>query len=118
MVTNLGCILCNHQEHFIEFHEFGKTHKLYGCQPPPTQLVTSHQMENICWKYAPMYILQCQEMEILTSEGDMDKQPETQELIQKHRKVFQELPMALPTNRKIEHIIEIEPRTKPASSKP
>ena len=57
-------------------------------------------------------------MEILTSEGDMDKQPEVQELIQKHRKVFQELPMELPPNRKIEHIIEIEPGTKLARSKP
>ena len=57
-------------------------------------------------------------MEILTSEGDMDKQPETQELIRKHRKVFQELPMALPTNKKTKHIIEIEPWTKPASNNP
>ena len=53
-----------------------------------------------------------------TLQGDMDKQRETQELIQKHRKVFQELPMALPTNRKTEHIIEIEPGTKPASNNP
>ena len=65
-----------------------------------------------------MYILQCQEMEILTSEGDMDKQPETQELIRKHHEVFQELPMALPTNRKTEHIIEIESGTIPASKNP
>ena len=57
-------------------------------------------------------------MEIVTSEGDMDKQLETQELIRKHCKVFQKLPMVLPTNRKIEHIIEIEPGTKPISRKP
>ena len=57
-------------------------------------------------------------MELLTGEGDIDKQPEVQELIQKHHKVFQELPMELPPNRKIEHIIEIEPGTKTAISKP
>ena len=57
-------------------------------------------------------------MEILTSEGDMDKQPETQELILKHRKLFQELPKALPTNKKTVYIIEIEPGTKPANNKP
>ena len=34
-------------------------------------------MENLRWKDTPTYIPQCQEMEILTSEGDMDKQPET-----------------------------------------
>ena len=46
-------------------------------------------MEKLRWKDAPTYILQCREMEILKSEGDMDKQLETQELIRKHRKVFQ-----------------------------
>ena len=40
-------------------------------------------------------------MEILTSEGDMEKQPKKQELIRKHRKVFQELPMALLTTEKL-----------------
>ena len=73
-------------------------------------------MEKLRWKDAPTYILQC--MEILTSEEDMGKQPETQELIRKHRKVFQDLPKELPTNRKIEHIIEIEPGIKPASNNP
>ena len=58
-------------------------------------------MEKLRWKDTPTHIPQCQEMEILTSEGDMDKQPETQELIRKHRKVFQELPMALPTIEKL-----------------
>ena len=100
-LQTLGTYSTNHQEHFIEFHAFGKTQKLYGYQPPPTQLVTSHQMEKLRWKDTPTYIPQCQEMEILTSEGDMDKQLETQELIRKHRKVFQELPMALPTKEKL-----------------
>ena len=41
-LQTLGTYSANHQEHFIEFHAFRKTHKLYGFQPPPTQLVTSH----------------------------------------------------------------------------
>ena len=64
-------------------------------------------MEKLLRKGAPAYILQCQEMELLTCEGDMDKQTEIKEMIKKHHKVFQELPMELPPNRKIEHIIEI-----------
>ena len=67
-LQTLGTYSANHQEHFIEFHAFGKTHKLYGYQPPPTQLVTSHQMEKLRWKDTPTYIPQCQEMEIITSE--------------------------------------------------
>ena len=39
-LQTLGTYSTNHLEHFIEFHEFGKTHKLYGYQPPPTQLIT------------------------------------------------------------------------------
>ena len=114
----MGTYSANQQEHFIEFHAFGKTHKLYGFQPPPTQLVTSHHMEKLCWKDTPTYIPQCQEMEILTSEGDMNNQPEIQELTRKHHKMFQELPMELPPNRKTKYIIEIEPGTKPASNNP
>ena len=49
-------------------------------------------------------------MELLTCEGDDCKPPKIQELIQKQHKVFQELSMELPPNRKIEHMIEIEPR--------
>ena len=75
-------------------------------------------MEKLLRKGAPAYILHCQEMELLTCEGDRDKQIEIKELIKKHHKVFQELPIDLPPNRNIGHIIKIEPGTKPASSKP
>ena len=65
-----------------------------------------------------MYIPQCQEMEILTSEGDMDKQLETLELIRKTSQDFSRVTYSTPNNKKTEHIIEIEPRTKPASNNP
>ena len=57
-------------------------------------------------------------MELLTCEGDDYKPRKIQELIQKHHKVFQELPTELPPNRKIEHIIEIEPGAKHVNIKP
>ena len=41
-LQTLGTYSTNHQENFIEFQSFGKTHKLYGFQPPLTQSVTSH----------------------------------------------------------------------------
>ena len=55
-------------------------------------------------------------MELLTCEGDDYKPTKIQEIIQKHHKVFQELPMDLPPNRKIEHIIEVEPGEKPINT--
>ena len=75
-------------------------------------------MEKLCWKDVPTYIPQCQEIEILTREGDMNNQPKIQELIRKHRKMFQDLPMELPPNGKTKYIIKIEPGTKPANNNP
>ena len=57
-------------------------------------------------------------MEILTSEGDMDKQLETQELIRKTLQHVSRVTYGTPKNRKTKHIIEIEPGTKPASNNP
>ena len=57
-------------------------------------------------------------MDILTSEGDMDKQLETRELIQKTSQGVSRVTYGTPSNRKNEHIIEIEPGTKPASNNP
>ena len=56
-------------------------------------------------------------MELLTCEGDDYKPLEIQELIQKHHKVFQEIPMDLLLNMKIEQLIEIKPREKPVNIK-
>ena len=113
----LGTYSANYQEHFIKFKWLGKKYKLYGFQPPQTQLVTSHQMERLIQKGVPAYIIQCQEMELLTCEGDAYKPLYIQELIQKHHKVPQELSIEIPPNKKIEHMIEIEPREKPFNIK-
>ena len=61
---------------------------LYDFQPPQTQLVTSHHMERLIRKGAPAYVIQCQEMELLTCERDDCNHPKIQDLIQKHHKVF------------------------------
>ena len=114
-LQTLGTYSANHQEHFIKFKWLGKKCKLYGFQTPQMQLVTSHQMERLIRKGAHAYIIQCQNMQFLTCEGDDHKPQEIQELIQKHHKVFQELPMELPPNRKTEHLIELDPRAKPVN---
>ena len=58
-------------------------YKLYGFQPPRTQIVSSHKMEKLIRKGAPAYVVQCQEMELLTSEVVKQDHPEIQGLIQK-----------------------------------
>ena len=57
-------------------------------------------------------------MVLRTCEGDYYKPLEIQELIQKHHKVFQELLMELPLNKKTEHLIDLVPRAKPINIRP
>ena len=46
-LQTLGTYSVNHQEHFIKFKWQGKSYKLYGFQPPQTQVVSSQQMEKM-----------------------------------------------------------------------
>jgi len=53
-------------------------------------------------------MVHCHQMKRLPPEVVNTDRPEIQELIQKHTKVFQDLPLELPPKREIEHIIEVE----------
>ena len=64
------------------------------------------------------YVVQCQEMELLTSEVVKPGHPEIQGLIQKYKKVFEDLPMELPPERKIEHVIKIKSGSSLVNVKP
>ena len=57
-------------------------------------------------------------MELLTSEVVKQDHPEIQGLIQKYKKVFEDLPMELRPERKIEHVIEIKSGSSPVNVKP
>jgi hypothetical protein len=46
-LQTLGTYSANHQKHFIIFKWQGKRYKLYGFQPPQTQVVSSRQMEKL-----------------------------------------------------------------------
>ena len=75
-------------------------------------------MEKLIRKGAPAYVVQCQEMELLTSEVVKPGHPEIQGLIQKLKKVFEDLHMELPPKRKIKHVIEIMSGSSPVNVKP
>ena len=44
--------------------------------------------------------------------------PEIQDLIQKHGKIFQDMPMKMPPNREIKHTIEVKAGSDPVNIKP
>ena len=75
-------------------------------------------MEKLIRKGAPTYVVQCQEMELLALEVVKLGQPEIQGLIQKYKKVLEDLPMELQQERKIEHVIEIKSGSSPVNVKP
>lgn len=79
-LQTLGTYSTNHREHFIKFKWHGERHK---CT----------QMEKLIRKGAPAYIVQCHEMELLTSKLIKSRQSEIQELIHRYKKVFEDIPM-------------------------
>jgi hypothetical protein len=117
-LQTLGTYLVNHQEHFIQFKWKGKHYKLDGFQPPKTQVVSSQQMEKMIRKGAIAYFIQCHNIEIQESKHDDSRTSYIQDIIQKHKKIFQDLPMKLPPQRRIELIIEVKPGLSPVKVKP
>ena len=69
-LQTLGTYSVNHQEHFIKFKWQGQNYKLYGFQPPQTQVISSQQMEKMIRKGATTYFIQCYHMGIQEPEQD------------------------------------------------
>ena len=70
-------------------------------------------MEKMIRKIATAYFIQCHNIEIQESKQDDSRTSDAQDLIQKDKKVFQDLPMDLLPQRRIEHIIEVKPGSSP-----
>ena len=69
-------------------------------------------------KGEPVSLVQRHQLETLTSNLINEEVPKVRELIQKHEKVFQDLPMNLPPKREIEHTIEVKSGSNPINNKP
>jgi hypothetical protein len=57
---------------------------------------------------APTSTVQCHQLEMLSSKGSHEESPEEQGLVRTHEKVFQDLPIKVPPDRKIKHPIEVK----------
>ena len=99
-LQTLGTYSANHQKQFIKFKMDGRKYKLLGFQVLPTQIISSQQMKKLIPKEAPVFVAQCQQLELLSMEG-IHQQSENTFVIQKYDKVFQELPMKLPLKGKL-----------------
>jgi hypothetical protein len=117
-LRTLGTYAANHQVQFIKFKWGGQKYKLHGFQAPENQVVSSSQMMKLSRKGAPAYVVQCHQLEMLSANMTREESPEIQDLIRKHEKVFQDLPMKMPPNREIEHTIEVKAGSDPVNIKP
>ena len=75
-------------------------------------------MEKHIRKGASTYVIQCHQIKGNDMDQDVSQEGEIQDLLQKHEKVFQNLPMQLPLERSIEHIIEVKTISNPIKVKP
>ena len=80
-LQTLGTYSVNHQEHFIQFKWQGKSYKLYGFQPPQTQVLSSQQMEKMIRKGAITFFIQCHNIEIQELEHDEPRTSDVQDII-------------------------------------
>lgn len=106
-LRTLGTYSANHIKHFIKFKWDGQKYQFFSFQAPPTQVISAQQMKKLIRKGALAFVAQCQNLELLSIEGT-HQTSEISSLIQRYEKVFQDLPMKLPPERKIEHIIEVK----------
>lgn len=74
-------------------------------------------MKKLIREGGPIFVAQCQQLELFSMEG-VHQQFEVSFLIQKYEKDFEYLPMKLPPERKIEHIIEVKPDSTLVNVKP
>ena len=75
-------------------------------------------MMKLSQKGAPAYAVQCHQLEMLFANMTREESPEIQDMIRKHEKIFQDLPMKMPPNREIEHTIEVKVGSDPINIKP
>ena len=68
-------------------------------------------------KGVPAYIVQCHQLEMLSTKRNHEDSPEEQGIVQKHEKVFQDLPIKIPPNKEHEHPIEVKIGSKPVNIK-
>ena len=74
-------------------------------------------MMKMIFKGAPPSIVKFHQLEMLSTKRNHKESPEEQGIVQKHEKVFQDLPIKIPPNREHEHPIEVKKGPDPVNVK-
>jgi hypothetical protein len=115
-LQSLGMVAFNFLELFMNFSLDGKEFELRGITRKPSKLISSHGMKKLLKKGHHSVIVQLCLVEVHTSQSAIS--PYLQKVIDKHSKVFEDIPKGLPPTRDHDHAIHLILGSVPPNIRP
>jgi hypothetical protein len=115
-LRKLGTISTNYNELFMILELEGSQHELKGLKIGPSQVINSHRMEKILKEGSRVVVVGLYSMEVKQEDENIPE--ELKWTLEKHHKVFQEIPNGIPSSRDHEHQIELIHGSTPPNKMP
>jgi hypothetical protein len=106
-LQSLGTMAFNFQELFMKFSLEGKEIELRGITGKPGKVISSNDMTKLLKKGHQGVIAQLCSLDVQTSKPSIPQ--DLQRIIDKHSKVFEDIPKGLPPTRNHDHEIHLIP---------
>jgi hypothetical protein len=115
-LQSLGTVAFNFQELFMKFSLEGKEIELRGITGKPGKVISSNGMKKLLKKGHQGIIAQLCSLDVQTSKPSIPQ--DLQRIIDKHSKVFEDIPKGLPPTRNHDHEIRLIPGSVPPNIRP
>jgi hypothetical protein len=115
-LQSLGTVAFNFQELFMKFSLEGKEIELRGITGKPGKVISSNGMKKLLKKGHQGIIAQLCSLDVQTSKPSIPQ--DIQRIIDKHSKVFEDIPKGLPPTRNHDHEIHLIPGSVPPNIRP
>jgi hypothetical protein len=115
-LQSLGTMDFNFQELFMKFSLEGKEIELRGITGKPSKVISSNGMKKLLKKGHQGVIVQLCSLDVQTSKPSIPL--DLQGIIDKHSKVFEDIPRGLPPTRNHDHAIHLIPGSVPPNIRP
>jgi hypothetical protein len=115
-LQSLGIVDFNFQELFMKFSLEGKEIELRGITGKPSKVISSNGMTKLLKKGHQVIIEQLCSLDVQTSKPSIPK--DLQGIIDKHSKVFEDIPKGIPPTQNHDHEIHLIPGSVPPNIRP
>jgi hypothetical protein len=115
-LQSLGTVAFNFQELFMKFLLEGKEIELRGITGKPGKVISSNGMTQLLKKGHQGIIAKLLSLDVQTSKPSIPQ--DLQRIIDKHSKVFEDIPKGLPPTRNHDHEIHLIPGSVPPNIRP